>query len=49
MERSHVSCVKRALVLSGNEIVEIIMDSDSDGDKYYGLEESEDEVEPCPP
>ena len=30
-----VSRAKRALMLSGNEIREIVMDSDSDGDKYY--------------
>ena len=49
MQRCDISCAKRAVVLSGNEILEIVMDSDSDEDKYYGSEESEDEVEPCPP
>ena len=44
-----VSCAKRAHVLSRNEIREIVMDSDSDEDKYYTSEESEDKEEPCPP
>jgi len=48
VQRCDISYAKRALVLSGNEILEIVMDSDSDEDKYYGSEESEDEVEPCP-
>jgi len=33
-------------VLSRNEIREIVMDSDSDEDKYYASEGSEDEEEP---
>ena len=49
MQRGDVSCVKRAHVLSRNEIREIIMDSDSNEDKYYASEGSEDEEEPRPP
>jgi hypothetical protein len=48
MQRGNVSCVKRARMLSGNEIQEIIMDSDSDEDKYYDSEAMKDE-EPRPP
>jgi hypothetical protein len=47
MQCSGVSCAKRARVLSGNEIREIVMDSDSDEDKYYDSA-TEDEV-PRPP
>jgi hypothetical protein len=36
-------------VLSRNEIQEIVMDSDSDEDKHYAFQESEDEEELCPP
>jgi len=49
MQRCDISGAKRAGVLPGNEILEIVMDSDRDEDKYYGSEESEDEVEPRPP
>jgi len=35
MQRGDVLCAKRARMLSGNEIREIVMDSDSDEDKYY--------------
>jgi len=35
MQRSDVSCSKRARMLPGNEIREIVMDSDSYEDKYY--------------
>jgi len=48
MQRGDVSCVKRAPVLSGNEIREIVMDSDSDKDKYYKSEATNDEEEPYP-
>jgi len=36
-------------VLSRNEIREIIMDLDSNEDKYYASQESEDKEEPRPP
>jgi len=49
MQRGDVSCAKRACVLSRNEIREIIMDSDSDEDKYHATQESENKEEPCPP
>jgi len=49
MQRDDVSCAKRAHVLSQNEIQEIVMDSDSDEDKYHATQESEDEEEPHPP
>ena len=42
------SHVKRARLLSQNQIREIIMDSDSDEEKYYACEDTEDE-EPRPP
>jgi len=35
MQRGDVPCAKQACVLSRNEIREIVMDSDSDEDKYY--------------
>ena len=40
--------MKRARLLSQNQIREIVMDSDSDEEKYYASEDSEDN-EPCPP
>jgi len=49
MQRGDVLCVKRAHMLSGNEIREIVMDSDSDEDKYYKSEATNDEQEPRPP
>jgi len=49
MQRGDVSCAKRARVLSRNEIREIVMDSDSDEDKYHATQESENEEEPRPP
>jgi len=49
VERCDVSCAKRAGVLSGDEIREIVMDSDRDEDKYYASQESEYEEEPRPP
>ena len=49
MQRGDVSCAKWAHVLSRNEIREIVMDSDSNEDKYYASQESEDEEEPRPP
>ena len=44
-------CVKYARVrlLSQNQIREVVMDSDSDEDKSYTSQESEDEEQPCPP
>ena len=44
-------CVKRAWarLLSQNQIREIVMDSESDEDKYYTSEDTEDKEEPCPP
>jgi hypothetical protein len=44
-----VSCVKQARLLSQNQIQEIIMDLDSDKEKYYAPEDTADEEEPCPP
>jgi hypothetical protein len=41
--------VKWAHLLSQNQIQEIIMDSDSDKEKYYAFEDTEDEEEPHPP
>jgi len=49
MERCDVSCAKRAGVLSGDEIREIVSNSDRDEDKYYASQESEYEEEPRPP
>ena len=43
MQRGDVSRAKRALMLSGNEIREIVMDSDSDGDKYYNSATEDEE------
>ena len=40
--------MKRARLLSQNQIQEIVMDSDSDEEKYYASENSEDD-EPRPP
>jgi len=45
---SEVSRVKRTLVLSRNQIGEIVMDSDSDEEKHYACEEL-DEVEQAGP
>jgi len=39
-------CAKRAGVLSRNETQKIVMDLDSDKDKYYASQEPEDEVMP---
>ena len=47
MQRDGVSCAKRPRMLSGNEIREIVMDSDSEEVGYYDLA-TEDE-EPRPP
>ena len=47
MQRSDVSCSKRAGMLPGNEIREILMDSDSDEDKYY--DSATEDEEPRPP
>jgi len=44
---SEVSSVKRARVLSQNQIREIVMDSDSDEEKHYACEEP-DEEQPGP-
>ena len=46
MQRGDVSCAKRACMLSGNEIREIVMDSDSDEDKYYDLATEDEEPRP---
>ena len=43
------SCVKCARLLSQNQIREIVMDSDSDEDKYYASEDTKDEEDPRPP
>jgi len=43
-----ISSVKRARLLSQNQIQEIVMDSDSDEEKYYTSEDMEDN-EPRPP
>ena len=48
MQGGDVSCAKRTRMLSRNEIREIVMDSDSDEDKYYATEGSEGEEEPRP-
>ena len=49
MQHGDVLCAKRARVLSRNEIREVVMDSDSDEDKYYAPQESDDKEEPCRP
>ena len=41
MKRGDVLCAKRASMLSRNEIQEIVMDLDSDEDKYHATQESE--------
>ena len=43
---SDISRVKRAHLLSQNQIREIVMDSDSDEEKYYVSEDTEDEPRP---
>jgi hypothetical protein len=43
-----ISRVKRARLLSQNQIREIVMDLDSDEEKYYAPENTEDD-EPHPP
>ena len=45
---SEISHVKQARLLSRNQIWEIVMDSDSDEEKYYISEDTEDD-EPRPP
>jgi len=45
---SAISRVKRARLLSRNQIREIVMDSDSDEEKYYVSEDTEDN-KPRPP
>ena len=45
---SAISRVKRARLLSRYQIREIVMDSDSDEEKYYVSEDTEDD-EPRPP
>jgi hypothetical protein len=49
MQRGDVSSAKRARVVSRNEIRGIVMDSDSDEERYYPSQESEDKKEPLPP
>jgi hypothetical protein len=46
---SEILRVKWARPLSQNQIREIIMDLDSDEEKYYASEGMEDEQEPRPP
>jgi hypothetical protein len=46
---SEISRVKRARLLSQNQIREIIMDSDSDKEEYYVSEGMDDEQDPRPP
>ena len=45
---SEISRVKRARLLSRNQIQEIVMDTDSDEEKYYASEDTADD-EPRPP
>jgi len=40
--------ISQARLLSPNQIREIVMDSDSDEEKYSASEDTEDD-EPCPP
>ena len=47
MQSGDVSHVKQACMLSGNEIREIVMDSDSDEDEYY--DSAMEDKEPRPP
>jgi hypothetical protein len=47
MQRGDVSCAKRPRMLSGNEIRKIVMDSDSDENKYY--DSATEDEEPRPP
>jgi len=44
-----VSRMKRARLLSQKQIREIVMDSDSDEQKYYAFSDMEDEQQPRPP
>jgi len=44
-----VSRVKRARMLSQNQIQNIVMDSDSDEEAYYISTNTEDEQQPRPP
>jgi hypothetical protein len=44
-----VLCVKRARLLSQKQIREIVMDLDSDEQKYYASSDTEDEQQPRPP
>jgi hypothetical protein len=46
--KHEISCVKRARLLSQNQIRETVMDSDSNEEKYYPSEDMEDD-KPCPP
>jgi hypothetical protein len=48
MTRGDVSSAKQARVVSVNEIREIVMDLDGDGEKYYPSQELEDKEEPLP-
>jgi hypothetical protein len=45
------SCVKHSWVrpLPQDQIREVVMDSDSDEDRSYTSQESEDGEQPCPP
>ena len=46
---AEVSRVKQARLLSQNQIRDIVMDSDSDEEKYYASSDTEDKEEPRPP
>ena len=46
---SEASRAKRTVVLSRNQIGEIVMDSDSDEEKHYACEELDEEEQPARP
>jgi len=49
MQRGEVMRLKQARLLSQNQIREIVMDPDSDEEKYYASVDKKDEEEPYPP
>ena len=49
MQRSEPSCAKRARLLSLNQILEIVMDSNSDEAQYNTSDMEDEEMEPRPP
>jgi hypothetical protein len=49
MQRGEDSRAKWARLLSQNQTREIVMDPDSDEEKYYASADMEDEEEPRPP